>query len=113
MSEALVDEWIERAEEDYETAEYLYGRSRGRFSTSICFHAQQGVEKYLKALLMKYEINPPKTHSLEALLDLIVYSVPEFEEYRELLESLTPYSVEYRYPGESATAEDGVLILIP
>ena len=55
---------------------------------------------------MKYEINPPKTHSLEALLDLIVYSVPEFEEYRELLESLTPYSVEYRYPGESATAED-------
>ncbi|MBU7045187.1 MAG: HEPN domain-containing protein [Theionarchaea archaeon] len=55
---------------------------------------------------MKCQIDPPKTHSLVALLDLVVYSFPEFEEYRELLESLTPYSVEYRYPGESATAED-------
>ncbi len=106
MSESLVEEWIKKAEEDYETAEYLYDRSKQKFPTSICFHAQQSAEKYLKALLWKHEIDPPKTHSLEALLDLVVNNVPEFEEYRELLESLTPYSVEYRYPGESATAED-------
>jgi HEPN domain-containing protein len=52
MSEPLVEEWIKKAEEDYETAEYLYKRSKRRFPTSICFHAQQSVEKYLKALLM-------------------------------------------------------------
>ncbi len=106
MSDPLVEEWVEKAEEDYQTAEYLYSKSKEKFLTIICFHAQQSVEKYLKALLTKYKISPPKTHSLEALLDLIVSSVPEFEEYDELFESLTPYSVEYRYPGVSATPED-------
>ena len=36
----------------------------------ICFHAQQGVEKYLKAFLIVHSTEPPKTHNLAKLLEL-------------------------------------------
>jgi len=106
MNEELVKEWVNKAEEDYWAAHYLYEKSKERLATVICFHAQQSAEKYLKALLTKHDIEPPKTHSLEALLDILTSEIPEIEEHRELLTSLTPYSVEYRYPGIVATAED-------
>jgi hypothetical protein len=39
-------------------------------------------------------------------LDLLLLNIPELEEMREALTNLTPYSVEYRYPGFMATKED-------
>jgi len=60
----------------------------------------------LKALLISRNIEPPRTHSLETLLDLIVDKIPELEQCRDMLTDLTPYSVEYRYPGVAATPED-------
>ncbi|HIE31890.1 MAG TPA: HEPN domain-containing protein [Methanosarcinales archaeon] len=77
-----------------------------RFAAIICFHAQQCAEKYFKALLTSHNIEPPRTHSLETLLDLIVNEVPELEQYRDLLTDLTSYSVQYRYPGVVATRDD-------
>lgn len=106
MKEALVEEWVTKAEEDYWAVRYLYQKSKGRLASVICFHAQQCAEKYLKALLTKYDIEPPKIHSLEALLDILISKIPEIEECRELLTNLSPYSVEYRYPGMIATTED-------
>ncbi len=106
MKEALVEEWVAKAEEDYWAARYLYQKSKGRLPSVICFHVQQSAEKYLKAFLTKYDIEPPKIHSLETLLDILVSKIPEIEECRELLTELTPYSVEYRYPGMTATPED-------
>ncbi len=105
MSEELVKEWAAKAEEDYWAAEYLYKKSK-KLSTIICFHAQQSAEKYLKALLIQCNIDPPRIHSLETLLDMVVSKIPELEEYRESLANLTPYSVEYRYPGIVADAKD-------
>ncbi|MEA1895834.1 MAG: HEPN domain-containing protein [Euryarchaeota archaeon] len=86
--------------------EELYKISVRRFAAIICFHAQQCAEKYLKALLISRNIEPPRTHSLETLLDLIVDNVPELEQCRDLLTGLTQYSVEYRYPGVAATPDD-------
>ncbi len=106
MSEELVNEWIEKAEEDYWAAEYLYEKSKEKVTTIICFHAQQSAEKYLKAVLTQCTIDPPRIHSLETLLDMVVPEIPELEEYRESLIILTPFSVEYRYPGVDATVED-------
>lgn len=106
MSKELVKEWIAKAEEDYWAAKYLSEKSKEKLSTVICFHAQQCAEKYLKALCTKHDIEPPKIHSLETLLDILVLEIPELEEYRESLTNLTPYSVEYRYPGIVATTED-------
>ncbi|MCK4459938.1 MAG: HEPN domain-containing protein [Methanosarcinales archaeon] len=52
--------------------------------------AQQCAEKYLKASLIACNIEPPRTHSLETLLDLIVAEVPKLEQYRDMLTDLCP-----------------------
>lgn len=70
---------------------------------AACFHAQQGVEKYLKARLIEAGISFPKTHDLEALLDLILPQEPLWEAFRPTLADLTSYAIAFRYPGESAT----------
>jgi HEPN domain-containing protein len=44
---------VNKAEEDYWAAHYLYEKSKEKLATVICFHAQQSAEKYLKALLTK------------------------------------------------------------
>jgi HEPN domain-containing protein len=65
----------------------------------ICFHAQQCVEKYLKALLTLHAIDFPKTHDL---LDLL-RRIPPSEAVRirpEEIGGLNRYSIEGRYPGD-------------
>lgn len=106
MSEELVNEWVAKAEEDYRTLEELYKKSPSGFATTICFHAQQCAEKYLKALLTKHGIEPPWIHTLETLLDLVISKTPELDKYRVMLAELTPYATEYRYPGRVADEED-------
>ena len=106
MSEKLVEEWISKAEEDFKSMEELYRISASEFANTICFHAQQCAEKYLKALLTRYGIEPPWIHTLEALLDLLIEKNPELEKNRAILAQLTPYGTEYRYPGKFATVEE-------
>ena len=113
MNEERVREWTLKAEEDCLAVEELYKISVRRFAAIICFHVQQCAEKYLKALLISRNIEPPRTHSLEMLLDLIVDNVPELEQCRDMLTGLTPYSVEYRYPGVVATPDDPNIVLKP
>ncbi|MEA3283008.1 MAG: HEPN domain-containing protein [Euryarchaeota archaeon] len=37
---------------------------------TVCFHCQQAVEKYLKAFMVKHQIEFPKTHSVMTLINL-------------------------------------------
>ena len=106
MSEKLVEEWVDKAEEDYRSLQTLFKESPSDFATTISFHSQQCAEKYLKAILIKHGIEPPWIHTLETLLDLIIPEVPELEKYREMLAQLTPYATEYRYPGKIANKND-------
>jgi len=64
------------------------------------------VQKNIKALLIKNLIEPPWIHTLETLIDLIVTKIPELEKYRMMLAQLTPYGIEYRYPGRIAKEEE-------
>lgn len=99
----ITREWVEKAEADLATARR---EKRARWSPNpdaACFHAQQCGEKYLKAVLQEADTPFPKTHDLEALLDLLVASQPHLEQMRESLAVLTDYAVAFRYPGERAT----------
>ena len=64
----------------------------------LCFHAQQAVEKSIKAVLIGAGIPFPKVHSIERLIDLLP---PEIPPTPELLASaaLTAYATTFRYPG--------------
>jgi HEPN domain-containing protein len=66
-----------------------------------CFHAQQCIEKYLKALLQENGIPFPKTHQLEKLVDLMSPD-PAWLTIRARLVPLNSYAVNFRYPGHSA-----------
>ncbi|MHA1861821.1 MAG: HEPN domain-containing protein [Candidatus Ranarchaeia archaeon] len=106
MKKQLVSEWMDKAEEDYRTAEQLAKISLSDFATTICFHAQQCAEKYLKALIVGHNIEPPWIHTLETLLELVVAKIPMLEKQRLILAKLTPYATEYRYPGKIANEEE-------
>jgi len=56
-------EWVKIAEKDMTAAEILFGR--GIFDMAL-FHAQQAVEKMLKALwIERFSEEPPKTHNIQ------------------------------------------------
>jgi HEPN domain-containing protein len=66
---------------------------------TVCFHAQQCVEKYLKALLVLLSVDFPRTHDIRRLLmflpqDLAAALGPADQE------RLTDYAVTTRYPGD-------------
>lgn len=104
MKRKLVQEWVAKAEEDYLTLEILARQRKKRIHDSICFHAQQCAEKYPKALLMLHRISPPKIHDLVQLADLVKSHEPAVVLMTDLCDRLSPYGVEFRYPGEEATS---------
>ncbi|MDO8632400.1 MAG: HEPN domain-containing protein, partial [Phycisphaerales bacterium] len=71
---------------------------------AVCFHAQQCVEKLLKAVLVLRNVDPPYTHNLLELAELVRPLHPEIKLDPKDLRYLTRGGVAFRYPGESATA---------
>ena len=98
-------EWVEKADADFATAGRELRARRQPNYDAACFHAQQCVEKYLKARLVEAKIRFTKTHDLERLLDLILPREPMWETFRPLLIDLSSFAVAFRYPGETATRE--------
>ena len=98
-------EWINKAEADFASAGREYRARKRPNYDAACFFAQQCVEKYLKARLVEAGIAFPKTHDLEALLDLVLAVEPHWNFFRSILVDLTAYAVAFRYPGDSATRE--------
>ncbi|MDE0313314.1 MAG: HEPN domain-containing protein [Candidatus Poribacteria bacterium] len=101
----LTQEWIGKAEEDYNSAKWLQ-QSPNAVHNSICFHVQQCIEKYLKAWLQEANIPFLKTHDLQELLDLIVPTVSIWQTWKPDFKIISTYAVDSRYPGDSATAEN-------
>ena len=101
----LTTEWIEKAESDYEAAEWLQKAPTPNHE-AVCFHLQQCIEKHLKATLQEADIPIPRTHDLKELLDLIVPIMPTWHTWAPALSKLSKHAVKIRYPGDSATADD-------
>ena len=103
---ALVHEWIAKAEGDFTTAmRELRARKQPNFD-SACFHAQQVVEKYLKAYLQDHSVSFPKTHNLIELLEICVQRDASFDLHRSSMIALEGYTVRFRYPGDIAEKAD-------
>jgi HEPN domain-containing protein len=102
-------EWVAKAEGDLHTARRELSATDLQNYDAACFHAQQCVEKYLKARLVEAGLPFPKTHDLEALLNLALPIEPTWEELRTTVQVLTNMAVEVRYPGMDADAEDAAV----
>lgn len=95
----LVPEWFFKVDHDKDAAEALLVREPPLLFAS-CFHAQQAAEKWLKALLTWWEIEPPKTHNIGQLLRLAASRDAPFAESLLNAVALNPYAVVSRYPGD-------------
>ncbi len=72
------------------------------------FHAQQAVEKALKAWIAALGKRFPKTHDIEDLIETLEAESQDIQEDVLTLVSLYPFAVQYRY--ETLDTEDEPLI---
>lgn len=98
----ITSEWIIKEEGDFATAERELNATGRPNYDAVCFHAQQCVEKYLKAFLQEANISFPRTHDLADLLASALSLEPTWTSLTPDLNALSAFAVEYRYPGESA-----------
>jgi HEPN domain-containing protein len=96
---SIVRQWVEKAEHDLRNAEHTLTMEEDCPFDTVCFHAQQCAEKYLKALLLSQSLDFPKTHDLRVLVQLILSKFSLNLDMAELVK-LNRYSIESRYPGD-------------
>ena len=84
-------EWIEKAEEDLDTAEF---NLKGRKMPAAAFYSQQAAEKALKALQIENLRRFDKVHDLV----LLGKSVKAPEGMLKICEDLSPFYMITRYP---------------
>ena len=102
----ITSEWVEKAEGDFATAQRELDAADHPNYDAVCFHAQQCIEKYLKAFLQEADISFRKTHDLSELLNSALSVDSALELLRADLNSLSAFAIEYRYPGESANVDE-------
>ncbi len=98
-------DWLRRARSDLVLAGLPL--PDGVLYNDLCFHAQQAVEKCIKAVLVYHGVLLPKTHDIAHLIALLPDRTPP-PPNAENAAGLTTYAVMLRYPGdyEDVTKED-------
>jgi len=97
MGRELARAWLESAEADLRTMQRLLGDED--LTHVVAFHAQQCVEKSLKALLEFQDRPVPKEHSTIRLYGL-VRDILRMELDKDILTDLDDLYIDARYPGE-------------
>lgn len=96
---AAVRQWVQKAENDLRNAAHTLKLGKACPTDTVCFHAQQCVEKYTKALLVWHGIEFSWVHDIGALIALLPErSRPDLTPEEQ--ERLTDYAVTTRYPGD-------------
>jgi len=95
----LVVQWLDRAEADLGLARRLL-QDEEPYAWAAAFHAQQAAEKFLKALLVRSQIEFPKTHDLQQILSLVRTQDAVLADALDQAAALTQYAVQVRYPGQ-------------
>ena len=93
-----VENWIHKSEHDLASAKKLIWGEAPINDTAI-YHTQQCAEKIIKAFLCYKQIEIPKTHDVELLIELATENDASFIELTYYAECLTPYATAFRYPG--------------
>lgn len=95
----LIIKWVNIADRDLMAAE-LGLKMFPVLSEIVCFHCQQAAEKYLKAYLVKHQVEFQKTHNIMSLINLCSTVDSVFKDKLLYADLLTDYAVEIRYPDE-------------
>ncbi|MHB2154430.1 HEPN domain-containing protein [Calditrichota bacterium GD2] len=94
--------WIQKAIEDLTVVEHELSFTANEIPTgAVCFHAQQCVEKLLKAFLVYHNQEFGRTHNIEFLIQLCSEIDKDFAHLPS--GDLSFYAVEVRYPDDFYT----------
>ena len=95
----VIQEWVEKADNDLKNATQTLEQGKECPTDTVCFHAQQCAEKYLKAFLVLKSIDFPKTHDIGELVARLPEKINTKLSVEEQ-EILTDYATVTRYPGD-------------
>ncbi|MGD0461794.1 MAG: HEPN domain-containing protein [Tepidisphaeraceae bacterium] len=98
---------LSKAAED-DSAMAILARTGGTSDAIIGFHAQQAVEKYLKALLCHLQVSYDRTHDLVVLLDALTDAGCAVPTEVDNCKYLQPYAVQFRYDDIPAGARNSL-----
>jgi HEPN domain-containing protein len=104
----ITEEWVEKAEGDFASMGREIRARKRQNHDGACFHAQQCVEKYLKAKLQEESITFTRTHDLAVLLALLLPVEPTWVLLEPDMNVLTEYAVRFRYPGDVASRTEAL-----
>jgi len=82
---------VTKAEHDLKNAEHALPLKKDCPFDTVCFHAQQCVGKYLKALLVLPGVDFPKTHDLTELAALVPKEI-RLKAPASAFKTLNPYA---------------------
>jgi len=99
MEIKTVLEWFYFVDADLDSA-IIFNNAQRKHNTIICYHCQQAVEKYLKALLCYSGLVPPRIHVLETLCALCSDFDASFNNIAKDCAYLSPFAIHARYPLE-------------
>lgn len=94
-----IKRWLIKAEHDL-IATKVMNASGQPIEDIVCFHAQQCVEKCLKAFLVFKDVHIEKTHDLTRLVEICSEKDKEFYRFEDLADKLSSYATAPRYPNE-------------
>lgn len=95
--QVAVERWLIKADHDLITARTMLTTDPPVTDTA-CFHAQQCMEKCLKAFLVFAGIHVERTHYLPRLVALCAQASTDFDALADAAVELTDYAVADRYP---------------
>ena len=93
----FVQQWLDRARKNLTGGELLLKEAFEDYE-NVGFQAQQAAERFIKAFLVRHQIEFPKTHDIALLRQLVAHVNPELSEKLVRADTLTPYGVEFPYP---------------
>jgi HEPN domain-containing protein len=96
--EEYLRNWLFRANEDIAVIDNLFNTDPSFYASTICFHSQQAVEKFLKAFLVYHNVDFPRTHDVDFLL--LECKKIDSSEFEVDLGSLSDFGVNIRYPDD-------------
>lgn len=90
--------WLKKARNDLNNIDIILTSNREDLPLdTVCFHAQQAIEKALKGLLVFHGRDISRSHDLVKLLNDISEMAPTLLDYREAFETISEYGVGMRY----------------
>ena len=103
----FVQGWLRMAELDYSVADTLQER-RSEYAEAVAFHSQQAAEKFIKTLLVRHQVEFPKTHDIPLLRGLLARVDAGLATQMTFADWLTPFGVEVRYPSQTRELPDDI-----